>query len=359
MDVIPPLSSGLTTITEAMLTATSVPETAPAAYSGVTTYAAGATSSDLSANLILVYQSLQSGNLNHTPASSPTWWKLIGRTYPVYDVSHTYAAGEKAIDPVAHLEYESQTAANLGNPLTDGAHWVETGPTNRWASLDLNRSTGTTSPSPTVYTISPGKRVDAVGLAGMVADSYTISIKKAGVDVVTDVYPYTENLSTRVVLGWRDWLTKPFTFRAASARFDLPLISGVEVTITLTRASGDVTLGALFINRGVDLGETEDEPEDDADNFSTFERDIEGSATTFVPKRLLPLVSCATLADRERTPELRQTREALKATPAFWCGIRDVEDPYFESLVSVGVWKSFKITPTAAGVRCDIALEEA
>jgi hypothetical protein len=359
VDVIPPNSDGLTTITEAMLTVTTVPETAPAAYSSGTTYALGAQASDLSANLILVYVSLQAANTGNTPATSPLWWRLIGRTYPVYSSGHTYALGDRAIDAVNHLEYSSLTASNTGNPLTDDTHWVQNGPTNRWASLDLNRSTGTTSPSPMTYAIAPGKRVDSVGLAGMVADSYTISITKDGAPITTDVYPYTENLSTRVVLGWRDWLTKPFTFRAASARFDLPLISGAVITITLTRASGDVTLGALFVNRGVDLGDTETDPQDDAENFSTFDRDIEGTATDFIPRRLLPLVTLGSLADAERTPEIRDTRDALRATPAFWCGIRDVTDPYFESMVTVGVWKSFKITPGYGGARCDITLEEA
>lgn len=355
MDVIPPNSDGLTTITEVMLVSTTVPETAPAAYVSGTTYALGATVSDLSANLILVYQSLLAGNTGHTPASSPTWWKLIGRTYPVYDVGHTYVIDDRAIDPVNHLEYSSLTAGNVGNPLTDGVHWVKNGPTNRWAALDLSSNTGTTSPSPMTYVIGPGKRVDAVGLAGMMADSYTISVKQSGVEV----YTYTESLSTRVVLGWRDWLTKPFTFRAASARFDLPLISNAEVTITLTRATGDVTLGALFVNRGIDLGSTENQPQDDADNFSTFSRDIEGTATDFIPRRLLPLVTVASLAPAERTPEIRAARTALRATPAFWCGLRDVTNPYFESVVNVGVWKSFKITPDYIGARCDITLEEA
>jgi hypothetical protein len=359
MDVIPPNSEGLTTITEAMLISSSVPETAPAAYDNGTTYAMGAQASDLSANLILVYESLQYGNIAHTPASSPTWWRLIGRTYPVYDAGSTYALGDRVIDPVNHLEYSSLTAGNHGNPLDDGVNWIKNGPTNRWAALDLNRSTGTTSPSPMVYIIGPGKRVDAVGLAGLVADSYSISITRDGEPIETDTYPYTESLSTRVVLNWHDWLTKPFTFRSASARFDLPLISGAEITITLTRASGDVTVGALFVNRSVDLGETEVDPQDDADNFSTFSRDIGGSATDFIPRRLLPLVTVSTLASEEQTPEIRATRDAMRATPAFYCGIRDVTNSYFESLVNVGVWKSFKITPGYAGLRCDITIEEA
>lgn len=359
--VIPPLNVGayvegmpLFSLTDVMLDSSSVPETPPALWSNVTTYAAGAQRSVAGAhNSFDVYVSLQAGNLNHAPAASPTWWRKQGTTYGVW-AAGTYALGDHVIDAVAHLEYESLAAANTA-ALTDPAKWGLVGPTNRWAALDLTNSTGTTAPSPMVFTLVPGKRVDAFGLAGLVADSFTVSVTKDG----DEIYSHTESLSTRVVLGWRDWLTKPFTYRGASSAKDMILQSGVKVTITLTRATGDVTLGALFVNRCVELGVVETEPTDDGQNFSTFSRDIGGSASDFIPKRVISLISAAAYAPAERVPELRAVRTLLKASPAFWVGLPDPTNPYYESLQLVGVWKGFKITPGHPDARLDLDLEEA
>lgn len=354
MYVIQPLGESRTTVTEAMLTASSVPEVKPAAYNGGTTYALDDEVSVAGANNSFeVYRSLEAGNTDHTPSSSPEWWRHLGTTYGTFVVG-SYAEGDHVIDPTAHLEYESLVAANSAL-LSDNTKWLLLGPTNRWRALDLNSSTGTTAPSPLSYTITPGRRVDAVGLASVMADSFTISVKQDG----EEIWTYSESLSTRVVRSWRDWLTKGFTFRNASMVLDLPLVSSAEVTITFYRAGGDVTVGALFINRSVFLGDVETEPTDGADNYSRFARNIEGSATSFIPGRVIPILSATCSADAERTPEIRALRESTKDTPAFWAGLRDSKNPYFGSVQRVGVWRRFDMTPANPHVRTNLDVEEA
>lgn len=354
MYVIQPLGESRTTIAETMLTATSVPEVAPAAYSAGTTYGVDADVSVAGAlNSFEVYRSIQAPNIGHPPASSPAWWRHLGTTYGTF-VLGSYALGAHVIDPAAHLEYESLVAANTAL-LTDDTKWLELGPTNRWRALDLNSSTGTTAPSPLSYAITPGRRIDAVGLASVVADSFTISMKQAG----EEIWSYSESLSTRVVRSWRDWLTKGFTFRDASIVLDLPLVSSAEVTITFFRAGGEVTVGALFINRAVFIGDVEEQPSDGADNYSRFGRNIEGSATSFIPGRVIPILSATCFAEAERVPEIRALRTDTKATPAFWGGLRDAKNPYFSSLQRVGVWRRFELTPGHPDARIDLDVEEA
>lgn len=354
MYVIQPLGQSRTTVSEAMLTASSVPEVAPAAYNGGTTYSLDAEAS-LSGphNSCEVYRSLAPGNTGHTPSSSPTWWRHLGTTYGSF-AAGSYGLGDHVIDPANHLEYESLVAANTA-PLTDNTKWLSLGPTNRWRALDLNSSTGTTAPSPLSYTITPGRRVDAVGLAAVMADSFTISVKQDG----EEVWSYSESMSTRVVRSWRDWLTKGFTFRDTSMVLEMPLVSSAEVTITFYRAGGDVTVGALFINRSVFLGDVETEPTDGADNYSRFARNIEGSATSFIPGRVIPILSATCSAPAERTPEIRALREATKATPAFWAGLSDAKNPYFGAVQRVGVWRRFDITPANPNVLTNLDVEEA
>lgn len=354
MYVIPP-AGDLTTITEAMLTSSTIPEAPPTEYNGGTTYDDGDTASvAATGNAFDVYLSLEDSNTGHAPASSPAWWRLQGRTYGVYDGGETYDLADRVIDVTTHMQFESLAGSNIGNPLTDADKWLALGPTNRWGPLDLTTSTGATAPSPVTYVITPGKRVNAFGFAGMVADRFTVTV-----DDGSEIYSYTESLSTRVVLSWLDWLTKPFTFRAASSRNDLPLVSNGVVTITFERDNGDVTLGSLFLNRSHDLGEVETDPSDDAMNYSTFERNIEGTATAFIPRRVIPLINVTAFAPAAMAKEVRNVRVNLRNTPAYWVGLPDGAHDYFENVQTVGVWKGFRLTPGHPDLRIDLALEEA
>ncbi len=121
MRVTPPV-----TITDAMLVGSSVVETPPAAYAGGTTYAAGAmVYTGTVGGILTVWKSLFGGNVGNAPSSSPAWWQNIGATYAVHDISHTYALGERVIDPVAHFVFESQLASNLGHvPLKLSLQWT-------------------------------------------------------------------------------------------------------------------------------------------------------------------------------------------------------------------------------------------
>ena len=62
------------------------------------------------------------------------------------------------------------------------------------------------------------------------------------------VWSQTEDLSTRVVTGWYDWLTAPFTYRAEHALFELPPLIATVVRMTFTRSAGDVTVGSALVN---------------------------------------------------------------------------------------------------------------
>ncbi len=82
-------------IQDAVLVASNVVETAPAAYSSGVTYGLGATVSVFSGTTAAVYTSRAAGNLANTPGSSPNWWTLTGTTYATYSPSITYAKDDK------------------------------------------------------------------------------------------------------------------------------------------------------------------------------------------------------------------------------------------------------------------------
>lgn len=343
----------LFTVTAAQFTSTTLPETAPAAYNAGTAYAIGdKVSVSGAANSFVVYESLQNANTGYTPASEPTWWKVLGTTYGVYNGATAYVAGDRVIDATNHLEYLS-LVGSTGVALTDETKWQIQGPTNAWRAFDVLRNTKATGPSGTTFVITPGKRIDAIGLAGMVADSFTITVKVSGVTKWT----YTESLSTRNTLTWSDYFFGAFTFRSVSAVFDIPKYAGADITITFERSSGDIEIGGIWINEAVYLGELETEPGVDRRNFSTIDRTTAGTIV-LIRRATKPTNNWVVNLDKALLPKVTPLPEQLNAVPAFWVGLSAITDEYFELVTLVAVYTRFTITPGHPNPRIDLNLEE-
>lgn len=361
--VIPPLvaispgvagEDALFVVSEAMLTSTTVPEEAPAAYSSGTTYADGAQVSVAAAgNALDVYESLEPGNIGHTPASSPLWWRFVGQTYGVYSAGTPYAEGDRVIDVTTHLQYVA-LAASTGVALSDASKWKVEGATNRWRALDVLRNTGATAPSPMTYVITPGKRISAVGLSGLLADRFTITVRVGGVVKWTR----TEKLSTRITLSWSDYFFGPFTYRSVAGVFDIPKYAEAEIELTFERDNGDVTVGGIWINDAVYLGELETEPGIDRRSFVTFERDLDGNAI-LIRRPPKPANTWLLFLPKSRLPRVGPLPAELDGVPCFWSGLEDATDEYFEPTTIIGVFTRFTITPGHPDVRIDLELEDA
>lgn len=334
MNVIPPLA-----ITDSMLTSSTAIESAPAAYAGGTTYAAGASVSVAGTfNSFDCYVSLQAANTGHTPASSPTWWAFAGTTYGAYSGGATYALGDQVIDATAHNVYQSLIASNNGNALTDETKWFMAGKTNKWAQFDVLRNTATVGASPMVTTITPGQRIDAIALLGLVATSVTVTMTLAG----ATVYTYTQSLNTREVLNAYDYCFKPFSTQQALALFNLPPYTAAVTTITLANTGGLVECGGCFIGTAVYIGDIQYEAESDALNFSAVERDKQGNAT-MTPERNVPKVIGQIMLPKSLVNTAYDLRDQLNGTTAVWVGIDDGTDGYFKSLLIQGFYRRFTI----------------
>lgn len=361
MIVIPPIA-----ITAALLTSSTVVETAPAAYNAGTTYALGNTSSVAgAAGLITVYQSLQAGNLGNAPASSPAWWVSIGTVYQVYAGGATYALGDYVEDTAAHMVYQSLQAGNIGHPLsaaiapgtvpTATDWWVKAGPTNKWAMFDLMRSTETIVPNSMTVVITPGVAVTALGLHGLTGDSVTVSMTSGGVGV----YSHTENLDTREVFDWYDYFFAPFTTKKSLVLMDLPSYANCVVTIALSAMSGNVGCGAADLGSCVYIGDIQYNAESDALNFSTIARNFDGSLSVLTSRPNVPKTIQQLLLDKSLINSVRAVRDLLAGQPATWAALVDNGDGYFETLMLHAKYNVFRMTlamPDHAMI--DLELEE-
>lgn len=350
MKCIPPM-----TVTPAILTTPPAAEPwAPAAYAGGTAYAAGdiaAVAADYA-----IYESLAAGNLGNTPNVSPTWWRVIATTEDAYNGATTYPLGATASS--AHRIYQSLQAGNVGHsPLTSPSWWLDVGATNRWRAFDLLRNTQTIVASPLVAVITPGLRIDAIALLGMVADTYRVQVSSVlGGGVVYD--SGVQSLSSRLVQGWYDYFFAAFTTKPSTALFDLPPYSDCVITVTLTRVSGNVYLGSLVVGSQVYVGIVEYEPVSDVLNFSTITRDTFGNSV-LVPRRNVPKTTQQVWTRVGAVDGLLRLRDALNAEPAVWSGLDDQTQGFFGALLILGIYKVFRpVLKKGNWTLFDLELEE-
>lgn len=366
MRVIPPLE-----ITNARLTSSTAPEpgVGEAAFDIATSYAAGdkaivgsptaTVTVSIAAPGVVTWSGhglsdatpvvLTTSGALPTGLTAGTRYFVVNSTDGAFQLSATRGgaaivttgsqSGTHTATAEVHRTFLSLVASNVGNhPLRSTTKWADAGPTNRWAAFDLLRNTATTIASPLTMVITPGQRVDALGVVGIVADEITVTVAVSG----SPIYTVTQSLRTRIVGSWYEHLLVPFTTASVFSLIDLPPVTAGVITVTLTRSGGPVSCGGLVLGIAVNLGTTLVDPVDDATNFSRIERNDFGDSV-LVPRRTVPKVNLQTRCLKGDVVRIRRARDDLNAVPAFWLGLDDPTDGYFESVQILGIYKQFSI----------------
>jgi len=314
-----------------------------------------------------IYESLFPNNAGHQPSTSPIWWRVVGPTEDAWAVGTTYALG--ATVSYNRRCYESLAAGNVGNtpplyPEIQTEKWFDVGPTNKWASFDLNSNTQTVTASPLVIVFRPGERANTLGVTGMKANSIQVSATSATGG--GQVYPNSStasdtgvfDLNTREVRDGYDYAFEPFSTIPSNVIFDLPPFSDIEITITISSTSGNVKCGSIVAGTYIYIGKVLQRATADSLNFSTVERDIYGTAT-LVPRPAKPKTKQTLLLPSSRLNKVMAAKKSLDAKPALWTGMDDPTSDWFEMLQVLGIWNEFTFgAETHDMVEITLGLEE-
>ena len=262
----------------------------------------------------------------------------------LWNVDTAYTVGQTCYLATTHRKYECLVAHTGASPDVNlsGAtpKWLDVGPTNRWAMFDLYRNTATVQASPLTVVITPGVRVGAIAIMGLVGDSVTVSMAVGA----STVYTRTINIISRNTLTWSGYFFGLFGNRPSVILFDLPPYSSGVITVTITRASGAVSCGGIVIGTAVDMGRAEYQASRDSLNFSTIARDTFGNAV-LVPRRTVPRTSQSLITEKSKVNTLLDLVVSLNAVPAVWSALDDrTESDYFEALLILGIYKEFSIS---------------
>lgn len=260
------------TITDAMLTSCSVPETVVTEYAAGTTYALGDIRGVTTGTAQVVYQSLQAANTGNPPASSPTWWKKLGTVYAAYASGATYAKDNIVTDLPNHQLYQSLVAANTGNALTDKTKWLPLGASNRHKMFDKAVNSQTVAPDSIITTLTPGQLANTLTLMNLAGSQVTVSQSVSG-------YSRTKSLVQHNVLSWYDFYYQE-PIREGDAVFDdIPPYAAASLTITVDNPGADAAIGCCFIGKSRTIGKTQWELSGGILSYSSSTTDTFGNVT--------------------------------------------------------------------------------
>lgn len=283
-----------TTITDSILTSSSVAEADAATWSSGTTYA-------LDATVIKshrIWRSLQAANTNHDPATSPTWW-------------------------------------------------LDTGPTNRWAMFDSVVGTETTATSSITVTLTPG-RCDALALLEVTAANVHVAMV-VGAETVYD--RTVDLLDNSVVTDWYSYFFEPEVRANYLVITDLPVFGEGVITITIT-GSGTVACGLCVVGLQSSLGSLLRSPSVGINDYSRKSADDFGN-TILVKRSYSKRLGARLVLDNNDVDRVVRVLAGLRATPVVWIG-----SEYFDALVVYGFYKDFDVDIAYPNVSyCSLTIE--
>lgn len=247
-------------VASANLLSSNVVETAPALYSSGTTYALAATAStDLGAGALDVYTSLQGSNTNHTPASSPAWWKKTGSTYKLYSGATAYAIDDLALDATNHLVFQKLTAGS-GHALPtaaedwENANWIKVRASNQWALFDLSNSSQTTNPDTVTHQVQAVGLVDTIGFANVAAATIRVQQEDTIEGVVLD--ETYDMVSDSGIDDFYPWFFTP-PVRRTDLLVDLYPYADAKISWTLSDVGAAPAVGTAALGYAFEVGDVQ------------------------------------------------------------------------------------------------------
>lgn len=267
--------------------------------------------------------------------------------YATWSAATTYALGDRVIVLSSHKIYQSLQADNLNHdPLLDTQNdpdvlpvwWVEVSATNRWKLFDGLRGNQTVDASPMNYVITPDVVTDSVALLNVDANNVNVTVTFGA----TEVYNQDFMLVDRVTSSWYEFFFKPFQATRNVFIDGLPPLIGAEISMTLTRDSGNVAVGTFAVGNALYIGEAVYGAVSDVRSFSRNEPN-EFGVSRIVRRTPKVLTKQRVIADKALTTFLFELRETLESVPSIWSTIDDENSELFNAYIINGIADRFVI----------------
>lgn len=185
---------------------------------------------------------------------------LLGTDVPeddfaAYSSVTTYGKGARVLDSASHKLWESVQAGNVGHtPGTDVAWWIDAGASNRWQAFDGKIGTRTAKANSLYYRFAPGVAVSCAAVFGL-KDAQAVRWRLID-PVEGTVFDETQDVGPvpRVADPW-EWVYGVWwPGRSKALRFDLTAYPGAELRLDITGGAG-LAVGTVLFGQVVAFGD--------------------------------------------------------------------------------------------------------
>lgn len=261
--------------------------------------------------------------------------------FTAWNSATAYVVGNKCILASTHRIYECLVNNTNFSPdvnLTGvGAKWLDIAPTNRWAMMDNVVGTLTTIASPLTVVLSPGA-IAGLALMELTGKEAVITLKDAPAG--TTVYSKTVSLDGTIISAFYDWFYQPYVQLDAFVITDLPFhYTTPQLTISITSTSGNVVAGVCKMGEVIDIGGTEYGATSGIIDYSRKEKDTFGN-TIIVGRAFSKRSSFKVATDQVNFNRITRKLAEVRATPSIWIGS---EVAGYEPFIIYGFAKDWSI----------------
>lgn len=257
--------------------------------------------------------------------------------------STTYSTGDLAVRD--NYVWRSLKDSNLNrDPLilnseveSDEANiwWERREPDNQSSMFVSGNSSATSATSPLTAKFSPGKRINALMLRGIVGLSVRVKVKSDDVEV------YDSGVISLIEGTMGDWYE--YYFGAQQARsslvlLDLPPYEDPEVEVSIT-GTDTVACGVCIFGTSTQIGETQIGVRSSISDYSDKTTDAAGN-TLFSGGQFSDRLECTIFVERGQFNRVRKLLTDIKRTPCGW--VPSMDDDYVE-LATFGWARDFTI----------------
>jgi len=238
--------------------------------------------------------------------------------YSLWSAGTTYAINAKVDHGTQY--FNSLVNSNTGNnPASSPTFWQLLGPDNKHAMFDGQISTATTkATSPLIVTIAPGI-VNSIALLGLTGKTVSVVMRDGGAS--PPVYSRTIDLEGSIILDWYMYFFEPFEQLSEVVLTDLPPYSGGQITMTLS-SGGSVAIGELLVGTVYALGEMalEHGATIGIIDYSRKDTDPDTGLTTFVERAYSKRMSGQFLIENGNISGVQKVLSSIRAVPSVFIG---------------------------------------
>jgi hypothetical protein len=279
---------------------------------------------------------------------------LISSTIPETDyenwlASTSYVIGDRVTRAVSgvHRNFENLIAGVDAtfpeiSALNLTPRWLDIGPTNKWAMFDGLVGTQSSAPTSITVVLAPG-RLNSLALLQVDATNIDIMLTVSG----SPVYEASMDMTSGNAVGdWYQYFYEPVYQQDAvtvinlfdSSLLDIPAYSEGILTITLSKTSGTVSIGAMVFGLYADLGETEYKPTLGIIDYSRKEVDQFGNYT-IIKRAYSKRMNAQVMVMQADVDNVTRILSQYRSTPVVWIGAGNL----FTGMIIYGFYKEWEM----------------